>query len=195
MATQAEPSSSAFQSIISASSNVTHHLNPFAPDFPLALPSFLANAASFAFITVPERIDSMLHGGGSQIAEATGNSSKNIISAALSYGGAAVQASRTAATSVANEAMAEEQGDPSSLGFLTFQQVRNFGGVFMYMTSKWALCCFILVSLHRATCRYRSHWYDVLTASTRPSYSIERRSMPPLDDTLGLRGHCAWLYA
>ena len=146
MANQQEPVSSTFQNIMSASSNVTHHLNPFPPDFALTIPTFLANAASFAFITVPERIENMIHGGGSQIAEATGNDSRNIISAALSYGGAVAHASKTAATSIASEALAEEQDDPSSIGSLTVQQIRSFGGVFMYMTSKWALTCFVLVS-------------------------------------------------
>ena len=130
---------------MSAISNASYHLNPFPPDF--TLPSFLANAASFAFITLPERIDGLLHGGGSMIAEATGNTSKHIISAAMSHGAEAVKASNAAATSITSSANALQESGPRSFGSLTFQQIRNFGGIFMYMTSKWALACFALVSL------------------------------------------------
>ena len=147
MATQPGTGSVAFENVKTISSNATYYLNPFPSDFASSIPSFLANAASFAFVTVPERIDNILHGGGSIIAQATGNGSKDILSAALSHAGAAAQASSTAATSSAGEVTAAEHGDPGSLESRTFQQIRSFGGVFMYMTSKWALACFLLVSL------------------------------------------------
>ncbi|KAL9630471.1 MAG: hypothetical protein Q9164_006399, partial [Protoblastenia rupestris] len=129
--------------------NATSHLISSPADFALAIPRFLSAAGSFAFITVPERIDNMIHGGGSMIAEATGNGSRQIISAALSGGAAAAQASNTAATAAGSMggAATAVQGGPASFGSLTFQQIRNFGGIFMYMTSKWALACFALVSV------------------------------------------------
>ena len=184
MATQPGTGSATFEDVKPTPSNVSYYLNPFPPDFALAIPNFLANAASFAFITVPERIDHMLHGGGSVIAQATGNGSKDILSAALSQAGAAAQASNTAATSSTGEAIAAEHGDPSSLGSLTFQQIRSFGGVFMYMTSKWALACFVLVSLFAAkNDQGKSYTHRLLTHLYRLSSSIERRFMRLLDVT------------
>ena len=86
-----EASSSAFQNIVSATTNATSQLSALPAD----LAHFLANAASFAFIKVPERIDHIIHGGGSIIAEATGNESGQIISAALSKPLSTAQASIT----------------------------------------------------------------------------------------------------
>ena len=130
---------------MSATSNATSNLNPFPADIALAIPRFLSAAGSFAFVTVPETIDSMLHGGGSMIAEATGNGSGHVISAALSGGAAAARASNTAATAGGGTAGSLVQDGPRYFGTLTFQQIRSFGGIFMYMTSKWALACFALV--------------------------------------------------
>lgn len=133
----------------------------------MAFPRLLVRAGSFA-VSVPERIDNIfgLRNGGSMIAEATGNGSQNIISAALS--GDAAQASQRAAAAPGGGTAAATEGVPS-FSSLTFQQVRNFGGIFTYITSKWALACFTLVSLQIViaalfTC------VSILT-STRPSYS------------------------
>ena len=133
---------------MSSTSNSTSHLNPFNAEIALAIPRFLSAVGSFALITVPEKLDNIIHGGDSVVAEATGNSTRHILSAALSGQTAASQASNTAARlSGGGEAVATMQGELTSSGPLTLQQIRNFGGVFVYMTSKWALVCFALVSV------------------------------------------------
>ena len=110
-------------------------------DIFMAFPRMMARAGSFAFVTVPERLDSMIgyRGGGSVIAEATGNESMRMISTAFSppsSPGAALPSTAAAEIPV--------QG----LSSFSFHQVRNLGGIFAYMTSKWALACFTLVSFH-----------------------------------------------
>ena len=120
-------------------------LMSFSPnDLFMAFPRLMARAGSFAFITVPERLDSMIgfRAGGSVIAEATGNGSMKMISTTLSSGSSLGAALQSTVGAVATEA--PSQG-PSSF---SFHQVRNLGGIFAYMTSKWALACFTLVSLH-----------------------------------------------
>ena len=116
----------------------------------MAFPRMLARAGNFAFFTVPEKLDGMLGlgNGGTVIAQATGgNGSKNILSAAFSgVSGNAVLASQetVVATAAGTAATDNAQGVFSSF---TFHQVRNFGGIFSYMTSKWALACCCLVSI------------------------------------------------
>lgn len=158
MATETSPPSSTFEAIMSSASNATALMSP--QDIFMAFPRMLARAGSFAFITVPEKIDHMLGfgNGGSVIAQATGNGSRNILSAALSdVAGNTAQAS--AGSAAATVVSAAASGESSSRGFssINFQQVRNFGGVLSYMTSKWALACCTLVSIQFVTHPSRSY--------------------------------------
>ena len=110
----------------------------------MAFPRIMARAGSFAFVTVPERIDSIfgLRHGGSMIAEATGNRTWNMVSEALSSGpvmGSALPTASRTAQSTTNTG--------KNYSSLTAGQMKNFGGIFTYMTSKWALACFTLVGL------------------------------------------------
>ena len=130
----------------------------------MAFPRMLARAGSFAFFTVPEKLDGMLGFGnsGSVIAQATGgNGSKNILSAALSGASRNVPLSSqgiVAATAAGTSATIDDaQGVFSSF---TFHQVRNFGGIFSYMTSKWALACCCLVSISYVGTTPQSTWED-----------------------------------
>ena len=127
-------------------SNTTSLMSCLPKDLVMAFPRMMARAGSFAFVTVPERLDSIigLKGGGSMIAEATGNGSMKMISTTFSSDSSSSAALPSAAGATVTEAT--PQG-PSSF---SFHQVRNFGGIFAYMTSKWALACFTLVSLHHA---------------------------------------------
>lgn len=113
-------------------------------DLVMAFPRMMARAGSFAFVTVPERLDRIigLQGGGSMIAEATGNGSVRMISTAFSSDSSPRAALPSAAGAAATGT------PPQGLSSFSFHQVRNFGGIFAYMTSKWALACFTLASLH-----------------------------------------------
>ena len=137
-----EASSSAFRNIASATSNATSHLSAFPADFA----HFLANAASFAFIKVPERIENIFHGGGSIIAEATGNESGRIISAALSGPPSTAPASATARNLGSLIGGDGGSGGLQDFGSLAFNHMRGLGGFFSYATSKWALATTVLVS-------------------------------------------------
>ena len=127
---------------MSSVSNNTSLMSLIPSDFVMAFPRMVARAGSFAFVTVPERLDNMigLRGGGSMIAEATGNGSMKMISTAFSSDSSPGAALPSAAGAAATEA--------PRLSSFSFHQVRNFGGIFAYMTSKWALACFTLVSLY-----------------------------------------------
>lgn len=120
-------------------SNSTSLMSP--SDIIMMVPRMMARAGSFAFVTVPERIDSMFFRHGSMIAEATGNGTWNMITAALSSD---LTADTTLSAAAAVETTTTSNpARPFSLSHLG--QVRNFGGIFTYMTSKWALACFTLV--------------------------------------------------
>lgn len=82
-----------------------------------------------------------LRTGGSVVANTTGKrATETIMQEAMSPQGVAASA---AAGSPAMETTAANVLRHS----FTFQHVRNFGGIFTYMTSKWALACFALVRL------------------------------------------------
>ena len=153
-------------------SNNTSSMRIFTNDLVMAFPRIMARAGSFAFVTVPERLDSMigLRSGGSMIAEATGNGSMKIIPTAFpsnSSPGAALRSAPGAATTEAT---------PQGLGSFSFHQVRNFGGIFAYMTSKWALACFTLVSLYHVGAT--APVWEIILKSHRPLSLIVHRSTP-----------------
>lgn len=127
-----------------SASNATSFFNPSPKDLLLAVPRMIARAGSFAFITVPERMDNLLglRNSGSVIAEATGGRTPNTSRAALSGLGSV---RGTAAVTAAEARVAEGTSGGMLSHTLSFHQVRNFGGVFTYVTSKWALACFTLV--------------------------------------------------
>ena len=79
--------------------------------------------------------------GGSVIANATGEKLVEMETV--------VQASTAAQEPLASVAASDPTiGASSASAFryaFTFQHVKNFGGIFTYMTSKWALACFTLV--------------------------------------------------
>lgn len=130
-----------------SASNATLFLNPSPKDLLMAVPRAIARVGSFAFFTVPERIDGLfgLRNGGSIIAEATGERANKTVLTTLS-GISSVQGIATAA---AESVSVNKSTQGSRLSHaITFQHVRNFGGIFTYMTSRWALCCFTLVSLN-----------------------------------------------
>lgn len=84
-----------------------------------------------------------LKSGGSVIANATG---ERAIGAETAVQGSTVAQSAAASAAAGNPTMEAASANAFRHAF-TFQHVRNFGGIFTYMTSKWALACFALVSL------------------------------------------------
>lgn len=121
---------STFHSLHASASNATHFLNGsrFFDNVPRWLSPF---TEGFGW----------LQSGGSVVAEATGQRAAGIE--------AAVQATTNAqgaTASVAAGNMATSPATTSALrGALSFQHIRNMTGVLAYLTSKWALTCFILV--------------------------------------------------
>lgn len=115
----------------------------------MVFPRMLARASTFAFFTVPEKLDDIIYGNGaSMIAEATGgNGSKSAFSSLLS--GKSEEIARIVQQSAPAAAVGTMATDKVSHGLFstfTFHQLRNFGGILSYVTSKWALACFALVS-------------------------------------------------
>lgn len=106
----------------------------------MAIPWMLNHTGAFSLFNLPERIDNLLglRDGGSIIAEATGNKTLNISSHAISGLGAA---QRTAAPT---QGLAADTSG-SLFSYAGLQHFRSFGGVFTYMTSKWAFACLMLV--------------------------------------------------
>lgn len=136
---------SSYGRMLASASNATWSLNPSPRDLLLAIPRMVAQAGSFAINHMPGRVDNLLRPGnaGSVIAEATGNNMERVASAAL-LGISSAQG--TAAAGAATAEMTQPEHGLLSQSF-GFQQLRNFGGIFSYMISKWALTCFALVSL------------------------------------------------
>ena len=139
--------SSSFDQVVFSATNITSNLlHPSPKDLLLLVPRIVLRAGSFAFVTIPEQLDHILglRNDGRVIAEATRDGAQNMASAALTSAGLAQGAAPGIAEPVAAEATAG-LGSSFSQAF-TFQQIRNFGGVFSYVTSKWALGCFVVVS-------------------------------------------------
>ena len=139
---------------------------PSAMDLLLAAPRLAQRAGSFALFTVPERIDNFfgkLRSEGMFIPEATMaellNASGTITSPeTLGKASSSPQASANA-TSATVPATASHP--------FTFDGLRNIGGMFTYMTSKWALAVFAIVS----PTIYSRHGLE-LTTSNRQSHLI-----------------------
>lgn len=172
----AQVTSSAFDHIRSSATNITAYLHPSPKDLLLLLPRIILRAGSFAFVTIPEQLDHVLglRNGGRVIAEATRDGTQNMASAALTSAGLVQEATPGIAEAVAAEAPAG-QGNSFSNVF-SFQQLRNFGGFFSYITSKWALGCLVVVS----TAVRRSLVSKFLKPWNRRFFLTELESMHPL---------------
>ncbi|KAI4198044.1 MAG: hypothetical protein LQ350_005556 [Teloschistes chrysophthalmus] len=127
---------STFHSLHASASNATHFLNGsrFFDNVPRWLSPF---TEGFGW----------LQSGGSVVAEATGQRAAGIE--------AAVQATTEAQGATASVAAANVATEPATTsafrGALSFQHIRNMTGVLAYLTSKWALTCFILAIILNRT--------------------------------------------
>lgn len=128
--------------------DATSYFNPSAMDLLLLLPRMVLRAGTFALVTVPERIDSMVLRGmaGTVIASATG------ADAQVAAGVPVSSFQGPAAATVAAAGTEGVQGGGFSQAF-AFQNIRNFGGVFTYLTSRWALGCFTVVRFPGSLCK------------------------------------------
>lgn len=134
-----------------ASTNVS--LIPSAAmDFILAVPRFAQRAGSLAFSHMPEAMDNIagkIFNGGSIIADATGQQTANSTITNTSHHFA--QSTAEALNAAFGEAWREggDEASSSVLGMILqgFGRLKNFGGIFSYLTSRWALATFTAVSL------------------------------------------------
>ncbi|KAI9847067.1 MAG: hypothetical protein M1837_003185 [Sclerophora amabilis] len=145
------------QQIKSSAFNASSYLTPSPMDLVLVIPRMARRAGNFALFTVPEQIDAMLGGAGygrSFIAEPTvdGVGSSAV---AASAGGFAQVASESGAGAAGG--VGDASTSPGGFhGALSFNNVRGFGGIFSYMTSKWALTCFTVAIILNRTQIYAS---------------------------------------
>lgn len=132
--------------------NATSYLNPSSEDLLMVVPRLVARASSFALSTIPEAFENVFGAGtgGRIIAEATGDGA----AVAAASAGLAPETMAAAGRAAAAQAVGEQQSPLSQL--LTFQNIRTFGGVFTYMTSKWALGCFTVAIVLNRTQIYAS---------------------------------------
>ncbi|KAL8867124.1 MAG: hypothetical protein Q9174_005863, partial [Haloplaca sp. 1 TL-2023] len=93
-----------------------------------------------------------LQSGGSMVAEATGDRAAVMETIARASTGAQA----AAASAAAGDATFDPASTSAFRQALTFQHIRNFGGFFTYMMSKWALACFVLAILLNRTKIYTS---------------------------------------
>ncbi len=129
--------------------NSTASLAPSAMDLFMAVPRLAQRAGSFAFLYMPEHLDNLIgkmRQGGSVIAEATSEAVLNATE--ITKPGTLAESSgiapATSATSASNSSGASS--------VFSFQHIRNLGGIFSYMTSRWALATFAVVCLEHPSC-------------------------------------------
>ena len=169
--------STTYDHLKASAANASSYLSPSPMDLLLVVPRMVVRVGSFVFSAVPEQIDNVLglRNGGSMIAEATTEGTQNIASAA--------SAAYVQGTAAATGAVTEETLDSPLRNMFSFQHVRSFGGVFTYMTSKWALGCFTVVSARENLIRHVAVGTRQLMWMCRQSYSIGHKFMPQLGGT------------
>ncbi|KAK5117383.1 hypothetical protein LTR62_006001 [Meristemomyces frigidus] len=136
---------------------------PSASDLLLAVPRFAQRAGNFVF-HIPGAVDSlagMLWSGGSVIADATAQ--ETLINSTITNTSAFVQSTTGAAldTVAGSEAAgvlldAEETSSIIGLMVQGVGRLKNFGGIFSYLTSKWALATFTIAIILNRTQFYAS---------------------------------------
>ena len=144
-----------------ATENATSAIIPSPKDLLLVIPRIATRAGRFVTEGIPERFENMFGGGitGRAISEATSERAGNLMAAVS----ATTQPAMTAAEGVPIETTS---GNTSSLlQTFSFSHLRTFGGIFSYMTSKWALGCLAAAIVLNRTSIYaasrrnlRLHW-------------------------------------
>lgn len=133
-----------------------------AMDILLAVPRLAQRAGSYALFHMPDALDSVagkIFNGGSMIADATGQDTVNSTITNTSN-----HFAQNTASSVLDAAFreafkeADNETTPSVFGMMLqgFAKVKNFGGVFSYLTSRWALATFTAAIVLNRTQFYAS---------------------------------------
>ena len=134
---------------------------PSAMDLLLVVPRLAQRAGNFALYHMPDAIDNVagkIWSGGSMIADPTAHqtiANSTITNATTAY----AQTTASVVESVIREAFS--QGSEESGSFLMgvaagIGKLKNFGGIFSYMTSRWALTTFTAAVLLNRTQFYAS---------------------------------------
>lgn len=138
-------STSQWETIKTATTNATSFLTPSPKDLLMVVPRMAARAGSFVTAGIPEAFENLFGGGitGRAIAEATAERAAEF---------ASIVAAEASITDAAGIPLETTGSNGSVIQALAFQQLRTFGGIFSYITSKWALGCFAAaIILNRTT--------------------------------------------
>lgn len=136
-------------------------LIPSAMDLLLVVPRLAQRAGSLAFFHMPEAMDNIagkIWNGGSMIADATGQQTAEVT---ITNTSAAFAASTAAALGEGFSQTWQEVGDEtasSMFGFVVngISRLKNLGGIFSYLTSRWALATFTVAIILNRTQFYAS---------------------------------------
>ncbi|KAM3424664.1 hypothetical protein BST61_g6652 [Cercospora zeina] len=133
---------------------------PSAMDLLLVVPRLAQRAGNFALDHMPDAVDSIAGKiwSGSMIADPT--TSHTIANSTISNAGTAfVQTTASAMESSLQDAFTQGSEEPGSflMGVASgIGKLKNFGGIFSYMTSRWALTTFFAAVLLNRTQFYAS---------------------------------------
>ncbi|TKA41913.1 hypothetical protein B0A54_06594 [Friedmanniomyces endolithicus] len=154
---------------------------PSAADLLLVVPRLAQRAGAFAF-HVPEAMDNIagkIWSGGSIIADATGQQTSN---STITNTSVFVQSTAAVLDAAVRESWQDTGDDTGSLFGLMLQgigKLKNFGGIFSYLTSKWALATFTIAIILNRTQFYASsrqhlrlRWYMRLALYLIPIVSF-----------------------
>ena len=147
--------STAIDNLKETASNASVYFSPYPKDLLFAIPRLASRVGSFWLVDIPEHVDHIFGAAlrGSIIAEATAGgplTNEAVAAASASLQNAGVPAAPLAGGNVENVFV-------SSWGF---QNIRGIGGMFSYLTSKWALWCFMMV----CRCTPLSEWSPTLSS-------------------------------
>ena len=133
-----------------------------AMDLLLVVPRLAQRAGSFALFHMPEAVDNIagkIFSGGSIIADATGQTANSTIT---NTSNTFTQSTAAAAVDAAFRDAFRDTGDTATtssfFGMMLqgFARLKNFGGVFSYLTSRWALATFTAAIILNRTQFYAS---------------------------------------
>ena len=123
-----------------------------AMDLLLVVPRLAQRAGSFALFHMPEAMDNIagkIFSGGSMIADATGQTANSTITNTSNHFAQSTAMAVDAALREAFREAGDETASSSVFGMMMqgLARLKNFGGIFSYLTSRWALATFTAVGI------------------------------------------------